>query len=163
MQKRPVLTVERRSWTSSFLPSVSAPPADGPSRAEEGLAEAAVTLADPAPVPPTDRAMTESGDQALHRAVGTISQTDPLVKLLQQVQLGRMKPADPGLRAVTESWLSTYRKILAEEGLTKQALRRLDPMPRIAALIQAGVLSPEDASVIALTAGFDEALVRAPE
>ncbi len=43
----------------------------------------------------------ESGEQALQRAIATISQSDPLTKLLEQVKLGRMKPTDAGLRAVT--------------------------------------------------------------
>ncbi len=42
----------------------------------------------------------ESGDQILQRAIATISQSDPLTKLLEQVKLGRMKPTDAGLRAV---------------------------------------------------------------
>jgi len=38
----------------------------------------------------------ESGDQALQRAIATISQSDPLIKLLEQVKRGRMNPPMPG-------------------------------------------------------------------
>jgi len=49
--------------------------------------------------------MDEPAEQALQRAISAILQSDPLIKLLQQVRLGRMKPTDAGLRAVTESWM----------------------------------------------------------
>jgi len=105
----------------------------------------------------------ESGDQTLQRAIATISQSDPLVKLLDQVRLGRMKPTDAGLRAVTDSWLSTYRKIIEAGGLSRQALRRIDPHPRLAVLIECGVLTSEQQSVADLRESFHRALARATE
>jgi hypothetical protein len=105
--------------------------------------------------------MSESGEQALQRAIATISQSDPLTKLLQQVRLGRMKPTDAGLRAVTESWLGTYEKALATEGLTRSALRRIDPAPRVGALIDAGVLTQDHPAVSSLNAAFERAMVEA--
>ena len=105
----------------------------------------------------------ESGDQALQRAIATISQSDPLTKLLEQVKLGRMKPTDPGLRAVTDSWLGTYRKIIESGGLTSQALRRIDPQPRLAELIECGVLTSEQPAVAALRTSFDRAVAAAME
>jgi hypothetical protein len=42
-------------------------------------------------------------EEQVRRAIGTLLQSDPLIKLLQEVRLGRMKATDPGLRAVTES------------------------------------------------------------
>ncbi len=72
----------------------------------------------------------ESGEQALQRAIATISQSDPLTQLLEQVKLGRMKPTDAGLRAVTGSWMGTYQKVIQFGGLTSQALRRIDPKSR---------------------------------
>ena len=107
--------------------------------------------------------MSEFGEQALQRAIATISQADPLIKLLQQVQLGRMKPTDAGLRAVTESWLATYQKVLATGEFTKQALKRIDPMPRIAVLIHAGVVSSDHPAVMALKTSFEMAFTRARE
>jgi len=62
----------------------------------------------------------ESGEQSLQRAITTIYQSDPLIKLLNEVRLGRMKPADAGLRAITESWLGTYQKVIASGGFTRQ-------------------------------------------
>ncbi len=105
----------------------------------------------------------ESGDQALQRAIATISQSDPLVKLLNQVMLGRMKPTDAGLRAVTDSWLDTYRKTIESGGLTRQALRRIDPCPRLALLIECGVLTGEQQVVTALRQSFERAVVAATE
>jgi hypothetical protein len=105
----------------------------------------------------------ESGDQALQRAIATISQSDPLVKLLEQVKLGRMKPTDAGLRAVTDSWLDTYRKTIESGGLTRQALRRIDPHPRVAMLIEGGVLTGEQQVVTALRQSFERAVANATE
>jgi hypothetical protein len=107
--------------------------------------------------------IVESGDQALQRAIATISQSDPLTKLLEQVKLGRMKPTDSGLRAVTDSWLGTYRKIIESGGLTSQALRRIDPQPRLAELIECGVLTSEQPVVDALRTSFDRAVAAAME
>ena len=105
----------------------------------------------------------ESGDQTLQRAIATISQSDPLTKLLEQVKLGRMKPTDAGLRAVTGSWMGTYQKVIESGGLTSQALRRIDPNPRLAILIECGVLTGEQQAVAALRASFEQAAVAATE
>ncbi len=80
-------------------------------------------------------------EEQLRRAIGTISQSDPLIKLLQQVRLGRMKPTDAGLRAVTESWLGVYAQVLKTQSLDAGSLSRLDPTPRVEVLVEAGVLT----------------------
>jgi hypothetical protein len=105
----------------------------------------------------------DSGDQALQRAIATISQSDPLTKLLEQVKLGRMKPSDAGLRAVTDSWLGTYKKVIETGGMTRQALRRIDPCPRLAMLIECGVLTGEQQAVAALRQSFERAVANATE
>lgn len=105
----------------------------------------------------------ESGEQILQRAIATISQSDPLTKLLEQVKLGRMKPTDVGLRAVTGSWLGTYQKIIESGGLTRQALRRIDPNPRLAVLIDCGVLTSEQTAVTEIRASFNRAVAAATE
>ena len=80
----------------------------------------------------------------LQMAINRLSQGDPLIKLLEQVKLGRMKPTDPGLRAVMETWLRTYSKTLEEAaGWDALSLRRIDPRPRLAVLKDHGVL-PDD-------------------
>ncbi len=105
--------------------------------------------------------MDELSEQALQRAISAILQSDPLIKLLEQVRLGRMKPTDAGLRAVTASWLGTYEKALdAAAGLTRSDLRRLDPAPRVAVLIDAGVLSGDHPGVVSLKASYDQAVAR---
>ncbi|MGE3976766.1 MAG: hypothetical protein AB7F94_04195 [Nitrospira sp.] len=101
-------------------------------------------------------------EQAVQRAITVISQSDPLIKLLQQVRLGRMRPTDTGLCAVTESWLGTYEKALATDGLTQSGLQRLNPAPRLAVLIESGVLTDDHSGVTALRAVYDELLARAP-
>jgi hypothetical protein len=105
----------------------------------------------------------ESDDQALRHAIATISQSDPLTKLLEQVKLGRMKPTDAGLRAVIDSWMGTYQKVIESGGLTKQALRRIDPHPRLAMLIEYGVLTGKQQTVVALRASFEQAVAAAKE
>ena len=100
----------------------------------------------------------DAAEQALQRAITTISQSDPLIKLLNQVTVGRMKPTDAGLRAIVESWLATYRKVIETGSLTKEALRRVDPAPRIALLIERGVLSPEHPTAKSLTESFHRAM-----
>ncbi len=105
----------------------------------------------------------ESGEQNLQRAIAIISQSDPLTKLLEEVRLGRMKPTDAGLRAVTGSWLGTYQKVIESGGFTCQALRRIDPQPRLAVLIECGVLTNEQETVMALRASFDRAVATATE
>lgn len=107
--------------------------------------------------------MMEPSEQALQRAITTVAQSDPLIKLLQQVTLGRMQPADAGLRAITVSWLATYQKVIEAGGLTRQGLRRIDPMPRLAVLIDAGVLSKDHQAIISLQASFKTALQRVTE
>lgn len=105
----------------------------------------------------------ESGDEGLQRAIATISQSDPLTKLLDQVKLGRMKPTDAGLRAIVDSWLGTYQKVIESGGFTRQSLRRLDPNPRLAILIECGVLTDEQQSVAALRTSFEQAVSCATE
>ena len=105
----------------------------------------------------------ESGDQALQRAIAAISLSDPLTKLLEQVRLGRIKPTDAGLRAVTDSWMGTYQKVIESGGLTSQALRRIDPRPRLAVLIECGVLTSEQRAVAALRTSFERAVAAATE
>ena len=107
--------------------------------------------------------MNDSSEQAVRQAIHTVSESDPLVKLLQEVKLGRMKAADPGLRAITESWISTYKKVLETSGLDRAALRRLDPTPRLAVLIGAGVLPADHAGAASLRAAYEKALSGKPE
>ncbi len=107
-------------------------------------------------------AVSDSGEQALYQAIHTISESDPLIKLLQEVKLGRMKPSDPGLRAITESWIGTYKKVLETAGLDRGALARLDPSPRLAVLIDVGVLPADHPGAASLRAAFEQALSKAP-
>ncbi|MCI0426748.1 MAG: hypothetical protein L0Z46_01870 [Nitrospiraceae bacterium] len=105
----------------------------------------------------------DSSEKILQNAIATISQSDPLTKLLEQVKLGRMKPADAGLRAVTNSWIGTYQKIIESGGFTRQALRRIDPHPRVAILIECGVLTGEQQAVTALRTSFERAVAAVTE
>lgn len=105
----------------------------------------------------------ESGEQTLRRAIAVLAQSDPLTKLLEQVKRGRLKPDDAGLRAVTDSWLSTYKKTIESGGFTRQALRRLDPDPRLAVLIECGILEKEQPALAALRTSFERAVAVATE
>jgi len=105
----------------------------------------------------------ESGEQALQRAITTICQSDPLIKLLNQVRLGRMKSTDAGLRTVTDSWMGTYRKVLESAGFSSQDLRRIDPNPRLAMLIECGVVTDDQQVVTDLRTSFERAVAGATE
>lgn len=100
--------------------------------------------------------MTDTSGRLLDDAISKISVSDPLVKLLHEVKLGRMKATDAGLRAITESWVDTYRQVL--EGvppIDPASMRRLDPSPRLDVLIAAGVLSRDHPAVLAIRGVFD--------
>jgi hypothetical protein len=106
--------------------------------------------------------MSDAHDTALQQAISTVAQSDPLIKLLQQVRLGRMQSSDAGLRAVTESWLRTYQTVIEGTPLTRQALLRLDPRPRMAVLVDAGVLEAENAACRSLQTSYEKKLAHAP-
>ena len=80
-------------------------------------------------------------EEQVRRAIGTLLQSDPFIKLLQEVRLGRMKATDPGLRAVTESWIGVYAQVLKSQPVPAASLPRLDPAPRLQVLVDMGVLS----------------------
>lgn len=105
--------------------------------------------------------MSDSHDADLRQAIATISQSDPIIKLLQQVTLGKMKPTDAGLRAVTESWLKAYQNVVETSSLSRDALTRIDPRPRIDVLIQAGVLDPANEAGQSLRRSFEQRLAQA--
>jgi hypothetical protein len=107
--------------------------------------------------------MSDSNERALQRAITTIGQSDPIIKLLQQVKLGRMKPTDPGLRAITDSWLGAYQKVVEMIEVDRPSLVRLNPEPRIAVLVEAGVLSPDHHGASDLLAAYQAAVQRARE
>ena len=72
-----------------------------------------------------------------------------------------MQANDPGLRAITESWLSAYRKAIDSPGLTRQSLLRIDPAPRLTVLIEQGMLPSNHEGATKLLADFTQALSRA--
>lgn len=106
--------------------------------------------------------MGDASERALSRAIASILPSDPLIKLLQQVRLDKIKPTDAGLRAVIEAWMSAYEKALATGGLDGLALRRLDPTPRLAVLIESGALSADHPGVKSLAGLFSGLVARAP-
>lgn len=101
-------------------------------------------------------------EELLQRAISTIAQSDPIIKLLQQVKQGKMRAGDVGLRAVVEAWLGTYEKVIKTAGLTHSALRRIDPAPRVAVLLEVGVVQADQPAVRGLEAVFAQALAEAP-
>ncbi len=106
--------------------------------------------------------MSESNEQYLQQAISTLAQSDPITKLLNEVKLGRMQPTDVGLRAITESWLGTYRQILQKpHALDHGSLLKLDPSPRLDVLTEAGVIPSDHAAVVALRTVYQQALTDA--
>jgi len=101
--------------------------------------------------------MRESPNPELQRAITAISQADPIIKLLQEVRHGRKRADDPGLRAVTEAWLATYCQVLeTSSNLDQGELMRIDPSPRLAILIEAGILQGDHPAVQKLQTTFEE-------
>jgi hypothetical protein len=102
--------------------------------------------------------MSDGDEAALRQAIAAISESDPIVKLLAQVKLGRMKAGDAGLRAITESWLQTYQRIVETSRLSHAGLVRIDPQPRVDVLIAAGVLDESNEVARSLQRAFDQRL-----
>jgi hypothetical protein len=98
----------------------------------------------------------------VQRTIASLSQSDPLIKLLEQVRLGRMQRSDPGLRVITDAWLDAYRKALASPGFDRQSLYRIDPAPRLGVLIEEGILPADHAGARELLREFEQAIARAP-
>lgn len=108
--------------------------------------------------------MNESSEAYLKQAIATVAQSDPLIKLLRQVQMGRMQPTDAGLRAITESWLGVYQEVIEKgDALDRAGLRRLDPKPRLEVLVEAGVFAPDHPAVAGLRAAYEQALAAGVE
>jgi hypothetical protein len=105
--------------------------------------------------------MGQDEDEAISLAISTVAQTDPLIKLLQQVKLGRSQATSPAVRAITESWLETYRKVIESSPLSRRFLLRLDPRPRIDVLIEAGMLDPSNEVGLSLRTSFERRLAQA--
>lgn len=104
--------------------------------------------------------MLEPRDKELSQAIATISEADPIIKLLQQVMQGRIKPKDARLQAITESWLATYQNVIETMPLPRSAMMRLDPRPRIDLLIEVGVLHHSNEAGRSLRAGFEKRLAQ---
>jgi hypothetical protein len=101
-------------------------------------------------------------EHTIDHAIAKLSQSDPLIKLVNEVRLGRMRATDPGLRAITEAWLETYGEVLRDaHQMNEASLRRLDPHPRVDVLIAAGIMGGDHPSVGALRAQFEQVLSQA--
>lgn len=105
--------------------------------------------------------MGQDEDEAMSRAISTLAQTDPLIKLLQQVKLGRSQPTSPAIRTLIESWLETYRKVIESTALSHRFLLRLDPRPRLDVLIEARMLDPSNEVGLSLRTSFERRLAQA--
>ena len=83
----------------------------------------------------------ETSEQFLDRAMALLQRSDPIPKLLPQVRIGRMPKDSPALIAILESWLETFVQVLkdGQPVLNVEGVLRLDPNPRIAVLVEAGV------------------------
>lgn len=106
--------------------------------------------------------MSDVEEGTIDHAIAKLSQSDPIIKLVNEVKLGRMRATDPGLRAITEAWLETYGQVLSDaDELSEASLRRLDPHPRMDVLVAAGIMAGDHPSLGALQAQFAQVLARA--
>jgi hypothetical protein len=108
----------------------------------------------------SDPISMETSEQFLGRAMPMLQRSDPIPKLLPQVRLGRMPKDSPGLAAILESWLEAFAQVLkdGQAVLDVEGVRRLDPQPRIAMLIEAGVLTDDHPQVQTLRDAWESAL-----
>lgn len=107
----------------------------------------------------------EGPEQFLDHAMTILKGVDPIPKLLPQVRLGLMPKDSPALIAIIDSWLDVYAKALkAGQGvLDPRGVLRLDPNPRIAVLVEAGVLADDHPPAQAVREAWTAALLAARE
>jgi len=105
-------------------------------------------------------AFMETSEQFLGRAMPMLQRSDPIPKLLPQVRLGRMAKDSPALIAILESWLEAFVQVLkdGQPVLNVEGVLRLDPNPRIAVLIEAGVLADDQPHVQTVRDAWAEAM-----
>lgn len=102
----------------------------------------------------------ETSEQFLGRAMPMLQRSDPIPKLLPQVRIGRMPKDAPALTAILESWLEAFVQVLkdGQAVLNVEGVLRLDPNPRIAVLVEAGVLAEDQPQVKTLREAWTEAM-----
>jgi hypothetical protein len=71
-----------------------------------------------------------------------------------------MAPDSPALAAILDSWMETFVQVLkdGQAVLSVEGVLRLDPNPRIAVLVEAGVLAEIQPYVQAVRDAWSEAL-----
>ena len=94
-----------------------------------------------------------------------LQRSDPIPKLLPQVRLGRMPKDSPALIAILESWLEAFVQVLTDGRtvLNVEGVLRLDPNPRIAVLVEAGVLAEDQPYVRTVRDAWSAALQAAQQ
>src|SRR2546428_13897664 len=99
-------------------------------------------------------------EQVRGRTMKMLQRSDPSPKLLPQVRLGRMPKDSRALTAILESWLEAVVQVLkdAHGVLDVGGVLRLGPNPRIAVLVEAGVLAEDHLHVKSLPDAWSEAL-----
>ena len=102
----------------------------------------------------------ETSEQFLDRAMALLQRSDPIPKLLPQVRIGRMPKDSPALMAILESWLEAFVQVLkdGQAVLNVEGVLRLDPNPRIAVLVEAGVATETQPYVQAVRDAWSAAL-----
>jgi hypothetical protein len=102
----------------------------------------------------------ETSEQFLDRAMQVLQRSDPIPKLLPQVRLGRMDKDSPALAAILDAWLEAFVHVLKDgrSVLNVEGVLRLDPNPRLAVLLEAGVLSDDHQHVKTLRDAWSAAL-----
>ena len=102
----------------------------------------------------------ETSEQFLDRAMKLLQRSDPIPKLLPQVRIGRMPKDSLALAAIIDSWLEAFARVLkdGQAVLDVEGVLRLDPNPRLAVLVEAGVLAGDQPQVQAVREAWSAAL-----
>jgi len=109
--------------------------------------------------------LMETPEQFLDRVMKLLQRSDPIPKLLPQVRLGRMPKDSPALTAILESWLEAFIQVLkdAQAVLDVGDVLRLDPNPRLAVLVEAGVLKEDHPGVRTVREAWSAAMQAAQQ
>src|SRR5207249_11565759 len=107
----------------------------------------------------------ETAPDVLNRTIPLLQRSNPMPRLLPQGRLCRMPRDSPALQAIISSWLEAFVTVWknGESVLDVNGVLRLDPNPRLAVLLEAGLLADDDPHMQAARSAYAAALQAAQQ